>query len=370
MKCIRCNNEDTLRAGESRCHHCNGEFAFLPGARFTDEAFFSALQNLSEDGAVKWLPGHLYFELARQRVAPNRLNPWVLGALSSMGFFVAASYAQVFAWAWIFGATSVGSALAAWLSREKPAGYLPTSREDVHQALARWCEVHGKPRGLIEKRARASAPYRDRVSDEELLGYSFDRALICDRPEIVDFFIANNFHFENNCAILGFNKYPEDVFEVVLRMLRNNPKLLVFALHDATMKGCGMAYTLANQDEWFKGRAKITDVGLRPEHADFFPGLEEPTEQRGYFGPGMSDSETAWLSRNLLSLEVIPPSQLIKRVFRAIADKEEEIIQQEENKRQAIVMLDRMRREEAQRSAAAQLGTAATTTDGGGQSFG
>ena len=37
----------------------------------------------------------------------------------------------------------------------------------------------------------------------DVSAYSFDRLVVCDSAIIAQFLIANNFHFENNCAVLS-----------------------------------------------------------------------------------------------------------------------------------------------------------------------
>ena len=46
-------------------------------------------------------------------------------------------------------------------------------------------------------------PAPTRKLDSDIADYSFDRAVICDRARTVDLLVANNFHFENNCAVLA-----------------------------------------------------------------------------------------------------------------------------------------------------------------------
>ena len=96
----------------------------------------------------------------------------------------------------------------------------------------------------------------------------------------MDLLLANNFHFENNCAVLSVDGYPRQAFETVRRMLRRNPRLEVFVLHDITPEGCRLAHRLAKDPEWFKGMGiRIVDVGLRPVHATPFQNLFEKSEQ-------------------------------------------------------------------------------------------
>ena len=87
-----------------------------------------------------------------------------------------------------------------------------------------------------EDQARASGPAT--AFAEELQSYSFDRLLVCDRAETAEFLLANNLHTETNTPIVSVDGYPQAVFGRVLAMVRRNPNLQVFALHDADVAGC------------------------------------------------------------------------------------------------------------------------------------
>jgi hypothetical protein len=131
--------------------------------------------------------------------------------------------------------------------------------------------------------------------------------------------LANNFHFENNCAVLSVDGYPPGPFPTVLGMLKRNPRLQVVALHDATPTGCILAQKLATNREWFAGQVQVVDIGLRPSHAKPFEGLllrsSTPVVQTGN---GIRVDEAAWLASYVLELAVIRPEQLLKRLFRAM----------------------------------------------------
>jgi hypothetical protein len=135
----------------------------------------------------------------------------------------------------------------------------------------------------------------------------------------VDLLLANNFHFENNCAVLSAGGYPQQAFETVRRMLRRNPRLEVFVLHDITLEGCRLAHRLATDPEWFKGTGvRVVDVGLRPVHARPFKQLLQPAVRPVAPGGGISPEEARWLSKHTLELAVIRPEQILKRLFRAM----------------------------------------------------
>jgi len=137
--------------------------------------------------------------------------------------------------------------------------------------------------------------------------------------------LANQFHFENNCAVLCDDGYPENTFPIIMRMLRKNPKLNVFVLHDASPRGCMLAHKLRTSPEWFAGIGQVIDVGLRPAHARFFPGMAEKNPVPLKITPthGIDAAEAKWLSRWRLEMTVVRPEQLIKRLYRAMTGVEQ-----------------------------------------------
>ncbi|NET29771.1 hypothetical protein [Okeania sp. SIO1I7] len=48
--------------------------------------------------------------------------------------------------------------------------------------------------------------------NSEVTAYSFDRLIVCETAEIAQFLIANNFHFEHNCAVLSIDGYPQNIW--------------------------------------------------------------------------------------------------------------------------------------------------------------
>jgi hypothetical protein len=177
------------------------------------------------------------------------------------------------------------------------------------------CETHGVPKALIVRKEQSKMPP---PIEPDLGDYSFDRAVICDKDETVDLLLANQFHFENNCAVLSIDGYPPGPFETVRQMLKRNPQLQVFVLHDATPDGCRLAQKIAKDPDWFAGKVKVIDVGLRPIHADKIKGLWQEVNKDVKPGDGISPKEAAWLASYMLALAAVRPEQVLKRLFRAI----------------------------------------------------
>lgn len=313
MKCIYCKSDCKYsERSDRKCPSCRRGFAFEPrsGDPITDTAFQAAIDAASSSGTVRFVESHVYYQVARRlpRKGTARTLFFVLGGASLAGAAVVPVAALAFAA--FFG----GLGVALW-----PKPTVKLSRAAFDTLWERWLEVHGAPRALIVRRQAdpAAAPYRAHADIEH---YSFDRVVVCDRASTVDVLLANNFHFENNCAVLSIDGYPPNAFEAVRAMLRNNPRLTVYVLHDATREGCTLAHQMASSPEWFRERARVVEVGIRPAHAKKFRGLWIPAAA----GPApsirlLTRHERAWLASYALELAAIRPEQIIKRLYAAIA---------------------------------------------------
>jgi hypothetical protein len=345
--CARCGRDSKARERSGGlCPSCHKEFAFAPGGPFTDRAFASAIDAVSASGHLRWGVEHLCYDLAR-RMGKRTPFARILG-LVGCGLVAVASTALaalLLGGAFVVGLASrgahgsgngpvllaiigTGAALfAGWcwirLARTPRPHFLLLTPAVFEPLWQRWLAVHGTPAGLIVR--RQSTTPKKRPAEADIGDYSFDRAVICDRSRTVDLLLANNFHFENNCAVLAISGYPAGPFETVRAMLKRNPKLHVFALHDATPNGCRMAHRLAHDSEWFQGHVPVTDVGLRPRHAAPLDGLLLPAgEGPVVAGQGLTDEEALWLSTYALELAAIRPEQVLKRLYAAINQKKDD----------------------------------------------
>jgi hypothetical protein len=318
VKCIRCQHDSKYKErGNGKCPGCHKAFAFEPrkGDLLTDAAFQSAIDAVSAKGRLRWGVEHLYYEICRRR---RRGSGRVFTAIGSIVVFAVAAFVGLQT-GWMFAAFVLGvvaSGLFGWWAGRRRATTVVVPLPRFNAMWERWQKVHGTPKSVIVRKPQPSAP---RKAEPDLADYSFDRAVICDRARTVDLLVANNFHFENNCAVLSVGGYPPGPFETIRTMLRRNPRLQVFALHDATGPGCRLARQLATSPEWFQGHGAVVDVGLRPRHAGPFGGLLLPAAA-GALGAtdGITASEAHWLGRFALELAAIRPEQVLKRLFRAI----------------------------------------------------
>jgi hypothetical protein len=323
VKCIRCDFDARYPQRPGRiCPQCKGAFAFEPrdSDPITDLLFKNAIAAVSAQGQVRFGVEHLYYEVCRRKRRTLRsLGYCVVVIACGLGYFVAWRANPDLLWllvvtffAGLLGVIGLVVDLVGWWR----ARYVTITPEAFRGLYDRWCDVHGTPDGVIQRREPPASPP---PAEPDLGDYSFDRAVVCDRARTVDLLLANNFHFENNCAILSVDGYPSGPFATVRTMLQRNPNLHVFVLHDATPEGCRLAQRLRHDRDWFPAGVRITDVGLRPGHARQFSGLWQRAERRAMAaGQGITAREARWLSRSRLELAAVRPAQVMKRLFRAL----------------------------------------------------
>jgi hypothetical protein len=164
----------------------------------------------------------------------------------------------------------------------------------------------------------------------DVTAYSFDRLVVCQSAEVAQMLINNNFHFENNCAILSIDGYPQDIFDIAMQMLRRNLDLKVYVLHDCSPQGMGVLRQLKTSDRWFRdSTVTIIDIGLTPHQVMSTNGLFIQTSSASaqvakQIAPsdwtGLTLDEVAWLEEgNYVELESFTPQQLIRVLNHGIA---------------------------------------------------
>ena len=201
-------------------------------------------------------------------------------------------------------------------------------RATFQQWLDRWQTINGSIEKLLPAPQEQTTPA---TVNPDLTAYSFDRLVVCDRSHIAQVLIANNFHFENNCAILSISGYPQSIFDITMQMLRRNPDLQVYALHDCTPRGLSLVNRLRNSSQWFADTdISIIDIGLTPRQImkssrGLFirnkPDSAQAAQQlSSEIRQSLSSQEIQWLeSGNFVELESFTPQRLIRVLNRCIA---------------------------------------------------
>ncbi|MEJ6484929.1 hypothetical protein N0Y54_27060 [Nostoc punctiforme UO1] len=214
------------------------------------------------------------------------------------------------------------------LGQTKFAQEFSFSQNDFQGWLNRWQKINGSILKILPFPREENTPA---TVNPDVTAYSFDRLVVCDSANIAQLLIANNFHFENNCAILSITGYPQSIFDTTMQMLRRNPDLKVYAVHDCNPRGIALVHRLKTNASWFlNSEIAIIDIGLTPSQIiatkrGMFIQSSPDSAQAAKQLPqeirqSLSAEELAWLeSGKFVELESFTPQRLIKVLQKGIA---------------------------------------------------
>ncbi|AVH61911.1 hypothetical protein CDG77_24960 [Nostoc sp. 'Peltigera membranacea cyanobiont' 213] len=390
MKCINCGTDNKLKdrtANQGRCLKCNHTFAFEPtnmsNIKITDPFFAKAIADITANNTLFFTPKQLLYFLdnrLRSKSFPkfswlflyvflnfftffliigplvvnivfiliflkrtnsvklnnkvrkqNARNLQVIGGIIlviGISLSLASNSFSFFTIVVILGMLPIylGTRQLGRIGFLTQEFLFPESQ--LKDLLDRWQQINGSILKILPAPNQENTPA---TVNPDVTAYSFDRLVVCDSAAIAQLLIANNFHFENNCAILSITGYPQSIFDTTMQMLRRNPDLKVYAVHDCNPRGIGLVHRLRTNASWFlNSEIAIIDIGLTPrqiiatkrgmfiqcspESAQAAKELPEEIRQ------SLSTEELAWLeSGKFVELESFTPQRLIKVVQKGIA---------------------------------------------------
>jgi lysylphosphatidylglycerol synthetase-like protein (DUF2156 family) len=106
-------------------------------------------------------------------------------------------------------------------------------QSEFQQWLNKWQQINSSPPKILPSSRQEITPV---TINPDMTAYSFDRLVVSYSSSVAQLLIANNFHFENNCAILSITGYPQSIFNTTVQMLRRNPHLKVYGLQSLVLK--------------------------------------------------------------------------------------------------------------------------------------
>ncbi|AFY54077.1 hypothetical protein Riv7116_1517 [Rivularia sp. PCC 7116] len=340
MKCINCGAENTYKeriANSRRCKACSHQFAFEPkfmySVKFSDVFFAKLINDISANNTFKFTEKQLFYLLNKRLL---KKQPDITSELILFGFvlvIVGIVFSQQTSELLIAvaGVSMVVSGIAIQdYKKNKKIQKLLVTPQKFQDYLNIWQSVNPID-GLLTLSTQRNLPSS---VNSDITTYSFDRVVICDSAEIANLLIANNFHFENNSAVLSIDGYPENIFDTVMHMLRRNNDLKIYVLHDASPSGVSVVNTLSTNPDWFSNTSNsnvtIYDIGLLPRqvfnNSNFFTQISEEfaaqakelsLEIKKY----LINEEIKWLEAGkYVELESFTPQKLLSVISQGIAN--------------------------------------------------
>jgi hypothetical protein len=345
MKCINCGTDNRLKDRTDnlgRCKNCGHDFVFEPTimlakSKVTDPFFEKLISDLSANNTLFFTSSQLYYLLNKRLRSREQKNDLVVGFFVGLLILIILTASlQEGSIAGTIGSVFIGLCAVGiyfGLQRQQARGYdrLLIDRSQFDRWLTRWNSINNPPEKILPPPQTTSLPA---APNPEVTAYSFDRLVVCDTPEIAQLLISNNFHFENNCAILSIDGYPQNIFDMTMEMLRRNTDLKVYALHNCTPAGIQLTHRLRQDNNWFPDSAiPIIDVGILPRQIIDTPELltlQSPESARlaqqlsPEFRANLNPKELAWLDDGCyLELESFSPQKLIRIIQLAISENRE-----------------------------------------------
>jgi hypothetical protein len=348
MKCIQCNADNDLRdrtRNHGRCCKCKHPFAFEPTTmkaklRFTDGFFAKALADISANDTLYFTRRQLLYLLEKRLLRKARIVP--AGCLQLLiilagfvGMVLVPKGLGGFIPIYLIFSTIFIVSLAVMFERRFLRPKKINKRILITDAmldiwLKRWEQFNGSPARLLSP---PSAPASLAIADvgNDITAYSFDRVLVCDSVAIAQLLIANNIHFEHNCAVLSIGGYPQAIFATTMAMLRRNPDLQVIALHNCSPPGVALINQLRTSPDWYLDSTQVIfDLGMIPRQIAAARGqayiqvsadsAQNAREMPPEVSQQLTTTELEWLKAGyFVDLESFTPKKLMQIVSYGIA---------------------------------------------------
>jgi len=350
MKCIHCETDSNLEdriANHGRCKYCKYPFAFEPTTmdakvRFTDGFFAKALADISANGTLYFTRKQLLYLLEKRLLRKARVVPaGCVGFLLIPALFTGSVIlgSSGFGWIvpiyWILSTLGIAF-LVQWFERLFLRPKKINKRILITDAmldiwLKRWEQFNGSPARLLPPPSAPTSRSPASPAADDVTAYRFDRVLVCESVAIAQLLIANNIHFEHNCAVLSISGYPQAIFATTMTMLRRNPDLQVIALHDCSPSGVALINELRTSPDWYLDSGQVIfDLGMLPRQIAAARGqayiqVSAHAAQDARVMPPevikqLSATELKWLEAGyFVDLESFTPQKLMQIVSQGIA---------------------------------------------------
>ena len=394
MKCISCGTDNNLKErteNSGKCSNCGHAFVFEPTSmgttKITDPMFAKVISDISVNNTLFFTPKQMFYHLDN-RFRRKGFNPksfafsfilvhvllfaffrFIIAILIYQVFHIINLYRNtkspkldnasrkasakslrfvgifilivgitasllifnsfpIFVIEVLLGMSSIYLGITQLKKTVIPQNFI-IAESAIQDWLNRWQQTNGNILKLLPQPQQGN---QSAAINPDVTAYSFDKLIVCDTADIAQFLIANNFHFENNCAILSITGYPQSIFQTTMDMLRRNPELKVYALHNCTSKGLELIHHLRTSPNWFQNsNVAIIDIGISPrqvlatQKGIFIETSTESASDAKQLAPEIRQellpAEIQWLEAgNIVNLESFQPQKLIQIIQSGIVN--------------------------------------------------
>lgn len=244
MKCPKCQRKQRRGREGMSCKSCRYTFlfdpkqdVFSPAKRLHDDLFLKIINHATASGSYQITANQLFSS------ARHFDKSGLIGLVFAFVFFVALTIlmgSYGFVPGVIFGC--IFAAIFAWVGLSRLFGNYGISRSKWDIFVSRWLSSGREIPGLIHSPSLTKLPQE--WPEKDIHDYGVSGIILCNRLELVDWLVLNNFHAQNNKLVLTPAGYPAYLTPVAQKLLSETPELPVYLLHDpgtsreAMLSGC------------------------------------------------------------------------------------------------------------------------------------
>jgi len=270
MKCPECGRNQK-KSTTALCIGCGYKFVLRPkDDGLSDSLLLAGVRKASSSDTQYFTVSQLYAAIYKlKRPGPRAMV--VCGAIA-----LVAIVALLITDLGFFGFIALGSLVALVTVYRRRKSPDVQSFADFQSTLHRAMDaMTGKFDKLVDKPTLGQPP--PDWPETDIYDYGVERVLFVEREILVDLFVKNGWHAENNALVISADGYPSYLKPRVSDLLSANPEMPVYLMHDATSDVAALSEGI--RANFGLGDREIRDLGLKPEDAQQFQGLRTASGQ-------------------------------------------------------------------------------------------
>lgn len=268
MKCLKCGHDQKRGREGMTCTSCSTPFTFDPKSdhRLTDSRWAALVARTSAHERYPYFESQLRLNhaLLGRKVGGERVG----GCL----FLAIFSFVSVLGWSAVLkNSNDGGGLLMAIVSTLIVAASLYSIVTAVpgkkfalefDDHLRRWRARHELD-GLLVHYSRQLEHEPKKTAEEDIYDYGVEHVLLVSEPSWVDFFVLGGFHAAQRCLVLCTNGYPSYLTPELEKIIRLQPSVPIFLLHDVNERPEQVALMAKRQLPALEGKA-LMNISLQP----------------------------------------------------------------------------------------------------------